>query len=94
LDVAQRQELVRARDHDPRPYVRERAAALLKIAEGRAPYWVALHGLLKVRDPDTVYGWLRAYQAAGLQGLVGRQQGGARRRRLQQGWPRSGEPEG
>ncbi len=82
LDEAQRQELVRARDHDPRPYVRERAAALLKVAEGKAPYWVALHGLLKVRDPDTIYSWLRAYQAEGLKGLIARQQGGTRRRHL------------
>jgi hypothetical protein len=81
-DDAQHQELVQARDHDPRPYVRERAAAMLKIAEGEAAYRVAKHGLLKERDPDTLYAWLRVYQAYGLAGLVAHQQGGARRRRL------------
>ncbi len=30
-------ELEQARDHDRRPYVRERCAALLKIADGAAP---------------------------------------------------------
>jgi hypothetical protein len=42
--------------------VREHCAALLKVAEGEAPYWVACHGLLKGRQPDTVYGWLARYQ--------------------------------
>jgi hypothetical protein len=32
LSWAPRRELEQARDHDPRPYVRERCAALLKIA--------------------------------------------------------------
>lgn len=48
---------------DPRPYLRERASALLQIAAGHSPHWVALHGLLRVRQPDTVYRWLRAYEA-------------------------------
>lgn len=79
LTDAQRQELLAARDHDPRPYVRERCAAMVKIAEGHTPHHVAQHGLLKPRDPDTVYGWLSHYQRAGLPGLIARQQGGRRR---------------
>lgn len=63
LDSSQRDELQRIRDHDPRPYMRERASALLKIADGLAPNWVARFGLLKPRDPDTVYQWLNRYQA-------------------------------
>jgi hypothetical protein len=54
LTEPQRQELIDHRDHDARPYVRERCAALLKIADGHAPHAVARHGLLKPRDPDTV----------------------------------------
>jgi hypothetical protein len=34
LSWVQRRELEQARDHDARPYVRERRAALLKIAAG------------------------------------------------------------
>ena len=84
LDVtdAQRHELIQLRDHDPHPYIRERCAALLKIADGHTPHHVARHGLLKPRDPDAIYAWLSRYQEMGLAGLIGYQHGGARRRRL------------
>lgn len=70
LTAAQRTELEQARDHDRRPYLRECAAALLKIADGMTAHAVARHGLHKPRDPDTVYRWLTAYAAEGLAGLV------------------------
>ncbi len=76
------QELVDHRDHDPRPYVRERCSAILKIAEGHSAHWVAQNGLLKARDPDTIYDWLNVYEAEKLAGLEKHQQGGPRRRRL------------
>jgi transposase len=66
------------RDHDPKPYVRERCAAILKIADGLSPHAIARTGLLKPRDPDTVYAWLDAYEADGFDGLVQRPQGGYR----------------
>jgi hypothetical protein len=79
VSPAQHEELVAHRDHDPRPYVRERCAALVKIADGMSPHAVAQRGLLRARDPDTVYGWLTTYEARGLAGVVARQHGGARR---------------
>lgn len=79
LTVEQRQELGEHRDHDPRPYVRERCAAMLKIADGKTAHWVARCGLLKERDPDTVYNWLDIFEAEGLAGLMARQHGGVRR---------------
>lgn len=81
LEIAdvQRQELVHHRDHDPRPYVRERCAALLKIADGQSPHTVARQGLLKPRDPDAVYAWLTRYEREGLAGVVAYQHGGRRR---------------
>ena len=82
LTEEQHQELVRLRDHDRRPYVRERGAALLKIADGQSPHQVATHGLLKPRDPDTVYAWLDHYQASGTAGLIAHPQGGFRGRHL------------
>jgi transposase len=82
LDQPQSDALVAARDHDPRPYVRERCAAILKIAAGASPHAVARTGLLKSRDPDTVYAWLDAYRRQGLAGLAARQHGGYRRGRL------------
>lgn len=72
LTPAQRAELEAARDRDPRPYLRERCAALLKVADGASAHAVARRGLLRPRDPDTVYGWLDGYAAAGLPGLVQR----------------------
>ncbi len=70
LSAQQIKELEQARDKHPLPYVRERAAALLKIAAGRSARDVALHGLLKVRWPDTVYEWVKRYRADGLRGLL------------------------
>ena len=79
LTDTQRQELLRYRDHDPRPYVRERCAALLKIAEGQSPHAVARHGLLKPRDPDTVYDWLNWYERLGMRSVWFFQHGGKHR---------------
>jgi hypothetical protein len=82
LTEDQRQELFELRDHDSRPYVRERGAAILKIADGQSPHFVATQGLLKPRDPDTVYAWLDHYQAEGVAGLIAHPQGGSRGRYL------------
>ncbi len=79
LTEEERLNLLFHRDHDPKPYVRERCAALLKIADGLAPFAVAQHGLLRTRDPDTVYTWLDLYQHEGLPGLFAHQHGGNRR---------------
>jgi hypothetical protein len=79
LKSKQQQELAQYRDHDARPYVRERCGALLKIAGGATAHAVARQGLLKPRDPDTLYGWLRLYEAEGVSGLVAHQHGGDRR---------------
>jgi hypothetical protein len=70
LSPAARGELVALRDHAPRAYLRERAAALVKIADGANAAVVARTGLLRPRQPDTVYAWLRRYRAAGIAGLA------------------------
>jgi hypothetical protein len=62
-------ELTKARDTAEQPYVRERAAAIIKVAEGQTPHAVARRGLLKPHDPDTVYAWLDRYAADGIAGL-------------------------
>jgi hypothetical protein len=69
LSRPQRQELLHLRDHHPKPYVRERAAALLKIASGLCVRHVAAHGLLRPRAEETVADWLNRYQVEGLAGL-------------------------
>ena len=64
--------LVKLRDKGDPAYLRERATAMLKIHEGVSPHAVACNGLLKKRDPDTVYTWLRHYREQGLRGLFHR----------------------
>lgn len=82
IDEAERARLKQRRDHDPQPYVRERCAAMLKIAAGTSPHQVALTGLLRRRNPDTVYRWLDYYEAEGIEGLTKHRHGGARRGHL------------
>jgi transposase len=69
LSVGAREELERVRDRHKKAYMREKATALLKIDEGISPHAVARKGLLKERDPDSVYGWLSRYEAEGVAGL-------------------------
>ena len=54
LNQAQREELLHCRNRHVRPHMREKAAALLKIADGERPADVARRGLLKPHDPDIV----------------------------------------
>src|SRR3954464_12800906 len=56
LSAAERAELTRLRGHAPKPYVRERAAAILKVADGWSCTRVAAAGLLRPRDEETVAG--------------------------------------
>jgi transposase len=69
LSDEQRAELQRVMIAHPKAYIRERAAALIKIAAGPSPHSVAQAGLYRPRDPDTVYTWLDRYQADGFAGL-------------------------
>jgi hypothetical protein len=70
LTDAERAELTDARDHHAKPYVRERAAALLKVSSGKSMRQVALYGLLRPHDPDTLRVWIRRYRQQGLAGLL------------------------
>src|SRR5919106_2450147 len=70
LTPERRAELEQVRDRNRRPYLRECAAALLKVAEGQSAHQVALTGLHKPRAPDTLYRWLNKYQQEGLAGVV------------------------
>lgn len=62
LTEQERAQLEQIRDRDPKPYRRERAAALLKVADGIPAVTVALKGLLKPRHPETILIWLNQYQ--------------------------------
>jgi hypothetical protein len=66
----QRHQLEDIRDHHPKPYLRERAAAILKVAQGQSCRQVALQGLLKPRRADTVQEWVHRFQQEGIAGLL------------------------
>jgi transposase len=69
LDAEQRAALEEVRDHHRLPYMRERAAAILKIADGLSGRETARHRLLRARWPDTVYEWVKRFREHGLAGL-------------------------
>jgi transposase len=70
LSPHRRQTLTRVRDHHPKPHLREKAAALLKIADGWLVQNVAAFGLLRPRSRNTVSAWVVRYKARGLAGLA------------------------
>lgn len=70
LSDAEKEELQRARDHHPKPYIRTRAAAILKVAAGQSIRQVALYGLLWPYEPEAVKDWIDRYRSEGLSGLT------------------------
>lgn len=72
LELTEQQvaELQALRDHAAQPYLRERAAALLKIANGASATAVAQQGLLRRRGLHAVLAWLGRYRAEGIAGLT------------------------
>ncbi len=69
LTEEQQSELEQIRNCHELPYMRERATAILKIAEGRSGRQVAQSGLLKPRHKVTLYEWVRRYKDNGVEGL-------------------------
>lgn len=70
LTAEQEAELRQARDGHEKAYVRERAAAILKVGGGRTIKDVAHNGLLKRRKEHAVKEWITRYQEAGVAGLL------------------------
>lgn len=70
LTISQKADLEQVRDHALKPYLRERAAAILKVAAGATITQVAASGLLKGRKHETVRDWLTRYQEQGVAGLT------------------------
>ncbi|SRR6266567_1094173 len=71
LSTQQEQELTWVRDHHEKAYLRERAAAILKVAAGRSMVQVSLHGLYKPRQYETISRWITRYEQEGLAGATG-----------------------
>ncbi len=70
LSETQRAELEDIRDRHPKAYLREWAAALLKVANGMSGVAVARTGLYRPRSEEAVYRWLDRYAAEGVAGLL------------------------
>ena len=68
LTVSQVQELEAVRHNQSKPYMREGAAAVLKVAAGALLTEVAENGLLLRHEPETVHLWIKRYLQAGLGG--------------------------
>jgi hypothetical protein len=63
------------RDRHEKPYMREKAAAVLKVAgppeeEGQSARQVARSGLLRKRSSKAVRGWIHTYKEEGIEGFV------------------------
>lgn len=69
LMTEQEEQLKQVRDTHKDAYMREHAAAILKVSQGMTPVQVALTGLLKPRKPDTVRSWVKRYKSEGIAGL-------------------------
>ncbi len=69
LTPEQQRELEEVRDNHAKPYMQERATAILKIAAGQSGLQVAQFGLFRTRDPDSIYSWVHRYESEGLDGL-------------------------
>ena len=54
LSAEQRADLVQIRGHHAKRYVRERAAAILQVADGKTVADVARRGLIRHRQDETV----------------------------------------
>ncbi len=69
LEPYQIKTLEQMSDRHPKPYLREKAAAILKVAAGERVEDVAEKGLLKPRKVATVRDWVKAYREHGLGSL-------------------------
>ena len=57
-----------SRSH-PIPHLREKAGALVKIANGQTATFVAQYGLPAKRTPKTVSSWVHTFNESGFDGL-------------------------
>ncbi len=69
LSVQDYTSLLKMRDHGAPAYLRERAAAVLKVAAGESCNHVAHHGLLRPHKARTVTTWCHRFLNEGIDGL-------------------------
>jgi hypothetical protein len=69
LTAREREELTVVLKKSVKPYLRERASAILQVADGAFGNEVAARLLLRPRRKNTVYDWVSRYKSEGLKGL-------------------------
>ncbi|HUY77966.1 MAG TPA: helix-turn-helix domain-containing protein [Ktedonobacterales bacterium] len=69
IDASARETLCELRDHGPKAYLRERAAVVLAIVDGRSMRAAAREAGLKPHHIETVCAWVARYRRQGLVGL-------------------------
>jgi len=65
----QHAQLEQACRHHPKPHVREKCSALLKLAQGHSALTIAAEELLTPHAQDTLTDWVKRFQQKGLEGL-------------------------
>lgn len=70
LTNAQKDELEEIAKSHAKPYMREKARALLLVERGIPALVVGRDYLIPRRDPDTMYSWMNLYEAGGVKALV------------------------
>src|SRR5579859_222660 len=73
LSDQQYAELVKTRDHHAVPYMRQRAAAIIKVSEGASMTHVGKYGLLRKVRHETISEWIDRYEREGINGLYVRE---------------------
>ncbi|MBD0313564.1 MAG: helix-turn-helix domain-containing protein [Microcoleus sp. T3-bin5] len=69
LTDEQKAELEHLLCHSPKPYLRERASAILKLSQFQTVSEIACSGLLRKRHRETVSNWFHRFQIEGIKGL-------------------------
>jgi transposase len=69
LSDDQFQQLTEMVNCSPKPYLRERASAILKLAQRETVSAIASTGLLRKRHDETVSRWFHRFQSEGVKGL-------------------------
>jgi hypothetical protein len=70
LTVGQQADLGMQRANHPRQEVRDRCHAILLLAEGQSPEWVAERGLSQPYSLDELAAWVECFNSKGVEGLT------------------------
>ena len=70
LTNEQKEELAAVAKRHAKPYMREKASALLLVNRGIPAFVVGRDYLIPRRDADTLYSWMDLYEEGGVKALI------------------------